>query len=46
MLLTAWHAHKIDPTRLIPHRFKFDQIVAAHDAFGNADDSGALKITI
>src|ERR1700678_1190608 len=33
MLLDILHAHKIDPKRLITHRFKFDQIIDAYDTF-------------
>ena len=46
MLLKSVGAGKIDPTQLITHHFKFDQIVEAYDTFGNAPTTGALKVII
>ena len=46
MLLKSVGAGKIDPTQLITHHFKFDQIVEAYDTFGNAPTTGALKVNI
>ena len=46
MLLKTVQAGKIDPTRLITHRFKLDQILDAYDVFGRATETGALKVTI
>ena len=43
MLLKTVQAGKIDPTRLITHRFKLDQILDAYDVFGRATETGALK---
>lgn len=37
---------KIDPTRLITHRFALDQILEAYDAFGRAAETKALKVII
>jgi alcohol dehydrogenase len=37
---------KIDPTRLITHRFKLDQIIEAYDVFARAAETGALKVII
>ncbi|HML27391.1 MAG TPA: zinc-binding dehydrogenase, partial [Hyphomicrobium sp.] len=46
MLLKTVESHKIDPTKLITHRFKLDQILAAYDTFGRAAETGALKVVI
>ena len=46
MLLNILHAHKIDPTLLITHRFKFDQILEAYETFANASKTQALKVLI
>ncbi len=46
MLLKTVQSKKIDPTRLITHRFKLDQIVEAHDMFARAADTHALKVII
>ena len=46
MLLKSVGAKKIDPTRLITHHFKLDDILAAYDAFGRAAETHALKVII
>jgi alcohol dehydrogenase len=46
MLLKTVQSKKIDPARLITHRFKLDQILEAYDAFGRAADTHALKVII
>ncbi len=46
MLLKSVGAKKIDPTRLITHHFKLDDIIKAYDAFGHAADTHALKVII
>lgn len=46
MLLKTVQAHKIDPTRLITHRFKLDQIIQAYETFGTAAETKALKVLI
>jgi alcohol dehydrogenase len=46
MLLKTVQAKKIDPTRLITHRFRLDQILEAYDTFGRAADTHALKVII
>jgi alcohol dehydrogenase len=46
MLLKTVQSGKIDPKRLITHRFRFDQILDAYDTFGQAASSGALKVLI
>ena len=37
---------KIDPKKLITHRFKLDDILAAYDTFGQAAKTHALKVII
>jgi alcohol dehydrogenase len=46
MLLKTVQSKKIDPTRLITHRFKLDQILAAYDTFGRAAETQALNVII
>lgn len=46
MLLKTVVAGTIDPTRLITHRFGFDEIAGAYDVFGRAADTKALKVII
>jgi alcohol dehydrogenase len=46
MLLEVLSAHKIDPTLLITHRFKFDDILKAYETFGAAAKTKALKVLI
>lgn len=46
MLLKIVGSKKIDPTLLITHRFKFDQMLEAYETFGNAATSHALKVII
>jgi alcohol dehydrogenase len=46
MLLKTVQSRKIDPTRLITHRFKLDQIIDAYETFGNAARTNALKVVI
>jgi len=46
MLLKTVEAHKIEPAKLITHRFKLDKILDAYETFGNAAKSNALKVII
>ena len=46
MLLKTIRAHKLDPGRLITHRFKLDQMLEAYETFGHAADTKALKVII
>ena len=46
MLLKTVQAGKIDPKRLITHRFKLEQILDAYDTFGRAATTRALKVLI
>ncbi len=46
MLMKTVQSKKIDPLRLITHRFKLDSILDAYDTFDHAVDTGALKVII
>ena len=46
MLLEVLRSGKIDPRRLITHRFKLDAMLDAYEAFGHAAKSGALKVLV
>jgi alcohol dehydrogenase len=46
MLLKTVQSHRIDPTQLITHRFKLDEILDAYDTFGAAAKTNALKVLI
>jgi alcohol dehydrogenase len=46
MLLNVLRAARIDPTRLITHRFRLDQVLEAYETFGHAANTHALKVLI
>jgi alcohol dehydrogenase len=46
MLFETVAAGQIDPTRLITHRFTLAEGGKACETFGNATETGALKVTI
>jgi alcohol dehydrogenase len=46
MLLRTVQAKKIEPKRLITHRFKLDTILNAYETFGAAAKTHALKVLI
>ena len=46
MLLKTVMSRKIDPKKLITHRFKLDDILAAYETFGHAAKTHALKVII
>jgi len=46
MLLKTVEAGKIDPSRLITHRFALNRILDAYDTFERAAKTGALKVII
>lgn len=46
MLLKTVSAGKVDPGRLITHRFTLDAILEAYDTFGRAAETRALKVLI
>lgn len=46
MLLKTVASGKLDPKKLITHRFKLDRILDAYETFGNAASTQALKVVI
>lgn len=46
MLIEVLRSNKLDAKRLITHRFKFDKIIDAYQTFGDAANTGALKVII
>jgi len=46
MLFKTVQSHKLDPKKLITHRFKLDQIIEAYETFGNAAKEKALKVML
>jgi alcohol dehydrogenase len=46
MLLKAVRAKKVDPRKLVTHRFTLDQVVEAYDTFGHAAKTRALKVIV
>ena len=46
MLLKTAQSRRIDPRKLITHRFKLDRILDAYETFGNAAKTQALKVII
>ena len=46
MLIKTISSGKIDPTKLITHHFKLDDILQAYEVFGNASKEKAMKVII
>jgi alcohol dehydrogenase len=46
MLLKTVQSKRLDPKRLITHRFKLAQMLEAYETFGNAAKTKALKVMI
>ena len=46
MLLSLVQSRKIDPTLLITHHFKLQNILEAYETFANAAKTHALKVVI
>lgn len=46
MLLKTVQSHRLDPARLITHRFALGDILSAYDTFSRAADTRALKVII
>ncbi len=46
MLLKTVQSGRIEPTKLITHRFKLDHILDAYDTFARAAETHALKVII
>jgi len=45
-LLTMLASGQLDTTRLVTHRFGIGEMLEAYDVFGQASDSGALKVAL
>ena len=45
-LIRLVRARKLDPSRLISHHFKLDQIAAAYETFRNAANTMAIKVIV
>jgi alcohol dehydrogenase len=46
MLLKVVNSRKLQPARLVTHRFAMNDIMKAYDTFGNAANEGALKVIL
>jgi alcohol dehydrogenase len=46
MLLNVLRTHRLDPKRLITHRFSLDRILEAYETFAHAASTRALKVII
>jgi alcohol dehydrogenase len=46
MLFKTVQSHKLDPKKLITHRFKLDEIMEAYDTFEHAANEKALKVIL
>jgi alcohol dehydrogenase len=46
MLLKVVRSGKLQPKKLVTHRFAMDDILKAYDTFGNAAREGALKVIL
>lgn len=46
MLLKTLKSGKVNPGRLVTHRFKLDEIMQAYEVFGNAAREKAMKVII
>ncbi|MEP6921486.1 MAG: zinc-dependent alcohol dehydrogenase family protein [bacterium] len=46
MLLKVVRSGKLEPAKLVTHRFAMNDIMKAYDTFGNAATEGALKVVL
>ena len=46
MLLKVVQSGKLQPSKLVTHRFELNDIMKAYDTFGNAAKEGALKVIL
>ena len=46
MLLKLFLSGRLQPARLVTHRFKLAEAMKAYDVFGNASKEGALKVVL
>ena len=45
-LMNLLTSHQVDAQKFITHHFTFDEFLSAYETFGNAADSGALKVVL
>jgi alcohol dehydrogenase len=46
MLLKVVRSGKLQPSKLVTHRFAMNDIMKAYDTFGNAAKEDALKVVL
>ena len=46
MLLKIVKSGRLQPQKLVTHRFAMNEIMKAYDTFGNAASEGALKVIL
>lgn len=46
MLMKTVESGKLDPEKLITHRFKFDEFMKAYEVFSNAGKEAAMKVIV
>ncbi|HEV7671507.1 MAG TPA: zinc-dependent alcohol dehydrogenase family protein [Thermoanaerobaculia bacterium] len=46
MLMKVVRSGKLQPQKLVTHRFAMNEIMKAYDTFGNAAEEGALKVVV
>jgi alcohol dehydrogenase len=46
MLMKVVRSGKLQPGKLVTHRFAMNDIMKAYDTFGNAAKEGALKVIL
>jgi alcohol dehydrogenase len=46
MLLKVVRSGKLQPGKLVTHRFAMNDIMKAYDTFGNAAREGAIKVIL
>ena len=46
MLLKVVRSGKLQPSKLVTHRFVMNDILKAYETFGNAAKEGALKVVL
>ena len=46
MLLKVVQSGRLQPSKLVTHRFALDEVMQAYDTFGNAAKEGALKVIL
>jgi alcohol dehydrogenase len=46
MLLKVVRSGKLQPSKLVTHRFAMHDVMKAYDTFGNGAQEGALKVIL